>query len=194
MLTAPSLLSNCNQIFVGPDKLGIVLQNGRFARLLVSGWHTALNPYDEQLVAHFPIESRFIKFTSNASSKNDCTVTVTLDIQYRFDPYQAARKYQMEMINIVLSQHTEFELHKIVTHAARYSLQNEVNLYDSEELHRASTRAKIEQSIRQHLYRSLTPLGIFTDNADSISIETITSQTYLDYATTIESHQNICLN
>lgn len=169
-----SLLTKFGQIYVNYNELGIVFRNGRFARFLAPGPHPFLNPLEEQLVAHFPLEWRSIKVKNQVPARDGHSFNAVLDVQFHFDPNQAVRANQAEMVGIALKQEIDHLLRGIVSRAVLYSLRNEVNQFDFEELRRGTAYEQIERGIRRHLQRALLPLGITFNKPNAVFLETLT--------------------
>lgn len=168
-----SLLSMIGQIQIGPHEIGIVLQDGRFGRFLQPGGHLPLNPVHERLVARFPIKIRTVQDTAIVSSADGFEFTASLNVQYCFDPSQAARRHQADMAAIALGPHPNSPLRNKVIKATIAELRRQTAQYNGMELLHGSIYEKLEKDVHRHLYRALSDYGISINIPNSVFLNSL---------------------
>ncbi|MCA9922928.1 MAG: SPFH domain-containing protein [Anaerolineales bacterium] len=168
------LLHLIGHIRINQDHLGVVFRNGRFAYFLQPGWHTALNRWSEELVAHIPIKMHAADTTLTLRSTEGFDLQTRLSVWFKFDPSKAKAAYRSRMTAVALSRDCDMQLKALVLREAGYSLRKEAGNYAGKLLITGDTLSRLERAVRHYLQTTLMDFGILTHLASSVLIEMLT--------------------
>jgi len=147
-------------IYIELDEVGVVACNGRVARILDPGWHTALNPWNERLVGHISLRPRKAEGKIEVSSHDGFPFTVKVDLLFHFDPREVAPEKQMEMLTRVTRSNGENLLKMMVVREAERILRNYIGDMTIEHLVAGSICDDLEKRVRYHIHQVFSQMGI----------------------------------